>query len=344
MMRVVSILVLLGALLVVPVYGASNLQVFNYSSYINSKGMPVVVGEVINDGKEPVKSVEVKANFIDISGNVIDSGSAAAAIDLILPGQRSPFMIIGDADYAHSIKSYELQIVNFAKAQDKPAMLEIVSTSEFSDGISEVSVRGEIKNIGSKESTSTKVYATFYDDSGRVIGYGSASTDLSSIEPNGKANFEMKVHERIPFVQAYTLFAESDQYSTTPFGVQSVNNPSDAGSKVKVSRLSLVDQQGNGVGKSAPGERVWIKSDLRNKLSMEQEFTYIVQIKDNNGFPVAINWMDGALTPNMSFAPSISWVPEEEGVYFAEIFVWHDMENPIPLTVSIKTIILFVKA
>ncbi|MFQ5969158.1 MAG: FxLYD domain-containing protein [Nitrososphaerales archaeon] len=343
MMRVVSILALLGALLVVPVYGAPNIQVFNYSSYINSNGMPAVVGEVINHGKEPVKSVEVKANFMDLSGSVIDSASANTAIDLILPGQRSPFMIVGEADYAYSIKSYDLQIVNFARAQDKPGMLEIVPTSEFSDGISEVSVRGEIRNIGSEDATSIKVYATFYDDRGRVVGYGSGSADLISIEPNGKANFEMKVRERVPSVQAYTLFAESDQYSTAPFGVQSISNPSDLGSKVGVSRLSLVDQQGNGVGSSAPGERVWIKSDLKNKLSADQGFIYIVQIKDNNGFPVAINWVDGTLTPNMSFAPSISWVPDEEGVYFAEVFVWHDMENPIPLTLSINTIILLVK-
>lgn len=344
MMRIAPALVLLGTLLIVPVYGAPNVQVFNYSSYINSSGLPVVVGEIINDGKEPVKSVEVKVNFIDTTGEVIDSSSGAAAIEMIPPGQRAPFMLVGSADYANTIASYELQIVNFAKAQNKPAMLQIDSTSEFSDGVSEVSVRGEIKNISSDAATSTKVHATFYDDSGRVIGYSSTPADPSSIEPNGKTSFEMKIHERVPLIQSYTLFVESDQYSMAPFGVQSVNNPLEVGNKVNVSRLSLVDQEGNGVGKFAPGDRVWIKSNLKNKLSTEQEFTYIVQIKTGEGFPVAINWVDGVLTPDMAFAPSLSWVPEEEGIYFAEIFVWHSMDNPIPLTSSIRTIILFVKA
>jgi hypothetical protein len=198
--------------------------------------------------------------------------------------------------------------------------------------------------VGSDPATNTKVHATFYDESGRVIGYSSTSAEPSTIDPNGKASFEMKIHERVPVIQSYTLLAESDLYSIVPFGVQSVNNPLDVGNKVSVSRLSLIDQEGNGVGKFAPGERVWIKSDLKNKLSTEQEFTYIVQIKSGDGFPVTINWVDGVLTPNMEFAPSISWVPEEEGIYFAEIFVWHSMDNPMPLASSIRTIILFVKA
>ena len=335
-------LVLLGIMLIVPAYGATNLQVLNYSSYTNSSGLPVVVGEIINDGKDPVKSVEVKVSFIDDEGQVIDSGKAVAAVGMIPPGQRSPFMIVGSADHANEITGYELQILNFATTKNKPAMLQIVSTSEFSDGVSEVSIRGEITNLGGNAASSTKVHATFYDDSGRVIGYTSASPDRNIIEPNNKAGFELKIHERVPVIQSFTLFAESDQYSMTPFGVQNVNNPLDVGNKVSVSRLSLVDQEGKPIGNAALGERAWIKSDMKNKLSTEQEFTYIVQIKDKDGFPVTINWVDGVLTPDMAFAPSLSWLPEEEGVYFAEIFVWHSMENPIPLSSSIRTIIILV--
>jgi len=344
MMRIIPIPVLLGILLIAPAYGASNLQVLNYSSYTNSNGLPVVVGEIVNDGKDPVKSVEVKVSFMDESGQVIDSGEAVTAATVIPAGQKSPFMIVGSAGYSDSITSYELQILNFARAQNKPVMLQIVSTGEFSDGVSEVSIMGEVSNLGEDAAANTKVHATFYDDSGRVIGYSSTSPEPTTIEPNGKASFELKIHERVPVIQTFTLFAESDQYSTLPFGVQDVNNPLEVGNKVSVSKLSIVDQAGSTVGSAAPGERVWIKSDLKNKLSTEQEFTYIVQIKDKDGYPVTINWVDGVMTPDMSFAPSLSWLPEEEGVYFAEIFVWHSMENPVPLSSSIRTILLLVKA
>lgn len=338
----IAITVLLLGLLVFPAYGTPGVKLLNYSSYVNSSGMPVIVGEVINDGKEPIKSVEVKGSFIDPSGNVLDSGSALTVIDLIPPGQKAPFMIAGVADYATNVKSFELQIIKFATGQNKPATLEISSTDQFSDGISEVRVSGEIRNTSDKTAIMSKVYATFYDDSQRVIGFASVDTEPSAIAPNAKASFNIKVHESVPTIISYTLYAESEQFSTMPIGLLSVGNPMDVGNKVSVSKLSLVDQQGNGIGKLAPNERAWIKSDLKNKLSAEQGFTYIVQIKDNDGFPVELKWISGVLDPDMLVTQSISWTPDEEGIYFAEIFVWHSIENPIPLSTSIKTIILFV--
>jgi hypothetical protein len=345
MMRALPLIITLSlSLLLLPAYGIPDVRPFNYSTYIDSSGAPVIIGEVINDGKEPIKSVEVKASFIDPSGEILDSGSVLTAIDLIPPGQRAPFMIVGATEYAPSVKSFEIQVINFAKGEVKPAKLEIINVSEFSDGVSEVRINGEIRNAGDKTATMSKVYATFYDDSNRVIGFASVNTEPAVIAPDTGANFQLKVHERIPSITSYTLYAESEQFSTTPYGLQTVANPLDIGNKVSVSRLTLVDQQGNGIGKFAPNERGWIKSDLKNRLSVEQDFTYIVQIKDKDGFPVELKWIDGVLEPNMSLSPSISWTPDEEGIYFAEIFVWHSMENPIPLSTSIKTIILFVKA
>lgn len=341
MLRALSLVVIVSSLLVLPAYGTSNVRVFNYSSYADPAGTPVVVGEVINDGNESIKSVEVKASFIDPAGKILDTGSTFAAIDLIPPGQKSPFMITGGVGYAFNVKSFELQIVNFVKGPIKPAKLEIVNANQNSDGINEVGISGEIKNNSDKPATSTKVYVTFYGENNKVIGFTSVNAKSDSIAPNATTNFEFKVHDRVPFITSYTLYAESEQFSTMPYGLQNVGNPMSIRGIVNVSRLSLVDQQGNGIGKFAPNERAWIKSDITNGLSVEQEFTYIVQIKDQNGFLVELKWINGVLEPNMSISQSISWTADEEGIYYAEIFVWGNMENPTPLT-SIKTIILLV--
>ncbi len=343
MMRILPIIVILS-LLALPVYGAPEVKLFNYSTYLNSSGAPVIVGEVINDSKESIKSVEVEASFIDSSGEILDSGSAFVAIDLIPPRQRAPFMIVGAAEYTLSVKSFEVKVVNFDKGQTKPAKLEIISTSVFSDGISEVSISGEIQNAGDTTVTMSKIYATFYDDSSKVVGFASVNTEPDSLAPDVKANFKLKVHERISSIRSYTLYAESEQFSTKPYGVRSIGHPIDIGTTVGVSRLVLLDQQGNEMGKFAPNERTWIKSDLKNRLSIQQDFTYIVQIKDKDGLPVELKWIEGVLDQNMSLSPSVSWTPEDEGIYFAEIFVWHSFDNPIPLSTSIKTIILFVQA
>ncbi|MFQ5920491.1 MAG: FxLYD domain-containing protein [Nitrososphaerales archaeon] len=340
--RIAPALVLLGTVLIMPAHG-EDLGLFNYSSYINSSGLPVVAGEIVNYGSEPVKSVEVSVSFMDGTGQVIDSSHGTVAATIIPPGQKAPFMLVGSSAYAHKVSSYELKIVNFAETQQKPLALEIASVSESSNGIKELTIRGEVKNMGSDSTRSTHVYATFYDGSGKVVGYSSAPVDLRTIEPNGKSSFTVRMHEEVSSIRIYTLFAESDRYSMVPFGIKSLDKPASAASKVSISRLSVVDHEGQGTGKVSMGERVWIKSDLKNELSTEQKFTYIVQIKDGDGLPVTINWMDGILTPDMGFAPKLSWVPEDGGVYFAEIFVWQSLENPVPLSSSIRTIILFVE-
>ena len=318
-------------------------KALHYYTYINSSGSPVIVGEVVNGGKDSIRDVEVEASFIDHSGNILDSESTMAMIDLIPPGQRTPFMIVGDKEYASDVKSFEIEVIDFAKGKVKPAKLEIIKTNEFSDGIREVTISGEIRNAAENVAVMSKVYATFYDDSNRVIGFSSSKTDPYSIAPNAKANFILELHEQIPLIKSYTLYAESEQFSTIPFGLMSLGTYPDIGNTVNLSRLMLVDQRGERISKFAPNESAWIKSDLQNKLSVKQDFTYIVLIKDKDGFPLAFKWISGVLGPNMSLTPNISWTPDHEGIYYAEIYVWHSMENPIPLSTSIKTMLLYVQ-
>jgi hypothetical protein len=250
-------------------------------------------------------------------------------------------MLVGSSGYAYLVKNYELQIVKYAEAKAKPASLRVASTEGFSDGLMGTSVWGEIENAGNAQATATKVYATFYDSDGNVVGYRSADVDVAAIPPGGKSSFTVSINEKTPSIMSYSLFAESDQYLLAPFDIKNLRS-SEAGTKVGVWGLSATNEQGGGAGVFAPGERVWIKSDLRNELPIEQEFTYIVQVKDEDGFPVTINWVNGILTPNMSTPFKVSWVPEEDGIYFAEIFVWKSMEEPVPLSQSIRTIILLV--
>ena len=343
MIRVLPILVIFS-LLVLPVYGISDTKLFNDFTYIDSSGAPVIVGEVINWSKEPIKSVEVRANFIDPSGKILDSGTTFAAIDLIEPGQRAPFMVTGDIEYALSVNSFELNVVNFTKGYSKPSKLEIINTNEFSDGVSAVHISGEIRHTGDKMATMSKVYATFYDENNRVVGFTSTFTESDFISPNAKAKFQLVVNEHVPLISSYTLYADSEQFSSTSYGLWSVRKSMEIDNKIDVMGLTLVDQQGNGIGKLTPNERGWIKCDLKNTLPVEQDFSYIVQIKDKDGFPVELKWINGILEPNMLLSPSISWTADDEDIYFAEIFVWNSMENPTPLSTSMKTIILFVKA
>ena len=79
-------------------------------------------------------------------------------------------------------------------------------------------------------------------------------------------------------------------------------------------------------------QQVQIVTDLSNSQDRFQNFAYIVQIKNSDGVTVSLAWITGSLSPGQNLSPALSWTPEKEGMYVAEIFVWNSITNPEPLS------------
>jgi hypothetical protein len=62
--------------------------------YEDDLGFFTIVGEVRNDLQMNVGKVLVTATFYNASGDVIEEASNSTMIDILLPGQRSPFALI----------------------------------------------------------------------------------------------------------------------------------------------------------------------------------------------------------------------------------------------------------
>lgn len=80
------------------------------------------------------------------------------------------------------------------------------------------------------------------------------------------------------------------------------------------------------------GKQIQIAADLKNNQDIKQDFAYIVQIQNEDGVTVSLAWITGTLEPAQSFTPALSWVPNEEGMYEATIFVWESIDNPSALS------------
>ncbi|MGH9909018.1 MAG: beta strand repeat-containing protein, partial [Nitrososphaerales archaeon] len=106
---------------------------------------------------------------------------------------------------------------------------------------------------------------------------------------------------------------------------------------VNVSQLKLVDQTGAALSSPSVGMQVLIQSDVKNTLSTDQQFTYIVQIKDSGGATIMISWMIGTLPAGKEYAVAQSWLVENKGQYTAEVFVWQSLSNPVILAPMQKT-------
>ena len=102
-----------------------------------------------------------------------------------------------------------------------------------------------------------------------------------------------------------------------------------------MSNPQLINQFWAGITGAESGSMIGIESDIMTYSNNEMSFTFIVQNKDEEGFTVALTSLqDLSASPNHSLKPAVFWLPEEDGHYQAEIFVWQSVHNPVPLAQS----------
>jgi len=73
--------------------------------------------------------------------------------------------------------------------------------------------------------------------------------------------------------------------------------------------------------------QIQISSKIKNNQDESQNFVYLVQIKNNEGYVVSLGWISGQLAPSHELNPSLSWTPRESGNFIAEIYVWEGLKN-----------------
>jgi plastocyanin len=95
-----------------------------------------------------------------------------------------------------------------------------------------------------------------------------------------------------------------------------------------LSKPKLVDQTGSEVMSPAVGMQILVRSEIENNLSTDQDFTYIVQIKDSGGATVMVSYMEGTIPADKRYRVAQSWFADEAGDYMAEVFVWKSIMDP----------------
>ena len=88
-------------------------------------------------------------------------------------------------------------------------------------------------------------------------------------------------------------------------------------------------------GKVTVNQQVMVVADLSNGQDQDQNFAYIVQIRDENDLVTSLSWLTGSLTPGQTFSPALSWNPTSPGTYTIQIFVWESVNNPDALSVPL---------
>ncbi len=79
------------------------------------------------------------------------------------------------------------------------------------------------------------------------------------------------------------------------------------------------------------GEPVVIESAVTSKLDQKINFTAIIQIKDSDGYTVALEILDHTISMDEMTKPSVSLVFERSGEFEVKILLWTELDNPVAL-------------
>jgi hypothetical protein len=212
----ISLLACLGSLS--PVQASGQVTILNSQGLWDQSYVYHVLGEVENIGDAPISSVYVTATGYDVAGTMVATSSTLADLNVLLPGEKSPFDVILLYDILDQVYNYSLSFT-YSTANSIPRQLKIVSNSSYTDSLSGILyVTGNITNFGPGTTTHARVIATFFDSKGYVVWVHETYSEPHDIMPNGNASFALSLPDNtlVPLVASYGLTAESDQYAIVP--------------------------------------------------------------------------------------------------------------------------------
>ncbi len=212
---ILLIIIIASVVFFYPGRRASSVIVLSSSGWIDSVGDYQIAGEVQNTGSTNVRFVKISATFYSANNNTVDTQFSYAYLTYVQPNSKSPFNIVDiNSNLVPQFNHYTLQ-VSYTTGSSIQQGLKILSNSSYTDNKGGFHVVGEIENTGKATSSSTEVYATFYDSSGKVVYASLAFANPENIVSGGTSSFEIKFTDssRVPLIASYSLTAESSDYS-----------------------------------------------------------------------------------------------------------------------------------
>ena len=300
--------------------------------YKDSEGRTVVVGMVENNNPlTPVTNVRIQVNFFDeFSNTPLEVIEGKSILEVIPSNGQSPYMIRSqstDLNLTHA----SVSLLGFDSSIIKQKRLTVFSSEVLSDDSFNFS--GVLRN-GAAPSSDTKVYLAFYDrfEPPRILKI--STIELGDIMLNTQVNFDIteKIDTR---AVGFLLFAESNIFSSDFVDVE-IPPPQLLTKLAKISNVSIKDNLGNSLSEIKLGTSVRIESETLVQFSTDQTtnetpYTYYVQVKESGKIPYVefIGKYDGRFIGTGLQSQTIDWIPEKEGLYFIETFVWDRNNNPI---------------
>lgn len=98
--------------------------------------------------------------------------------------------------------------------------------------------------------------------------------------------------------------------------------------RIQFASHSIVNSEGALFSSVPAGEQVTLSYSFRNYQKHAQQYSFILQIRDETGITLSIQSVKGILEKGEQVEIDKSWTAEKPGEYIARVFVWDDLDNP----------------
>ena len=311
--------------------------------YQDSEGYTVVIGLIENnDPLSFLTNVVIQASFYDdFNTNPLEVKEGTTLLKVIPPNSKSPFMIRSDNP---NITQASTKFLNFDTSEIINNSLNIsindVSLqpiTSLSDTVHNLSFLGILRNEGVLISD-TVAHLAFYDVFNRIIQI--STIEIGDVDTNELVS--LKLNEEInPSSVGFLLFSESDKFYSDVIDVK-LSPPQIIKKLVTISDVTVNDTLGRTLSEIKIGDSVKINSetiiyDEKAGKWDQTPYTFYIQIKEgtsNSDIPPTIEYIgkyDSKFLGNGIKLQSLDWIPEKQGLFFIETFLWD--ENNVPIAV-----------
>ncbi len=312
--------------------------------YKDSDGFTVVIGEVKNnDNLSSVSDVQITVKFFDETGfQPIHIASGTTILDVIPPKGTSPYLIKSKSPDPQ-ITSVDVRLESFSASATKSEGLEVESTSITNSG--SLMISGILKNTGNAPVNDVTAYVAFYDAFTPPRLVGISTIPIGSLDVDEEIQFDFNEYVN-PIAKEFYLFAESDMFNSN-LVKKNIPEPDIISTQVMISDVYVADKTGRPISEIKKGSTVHIQAKSWFQTISEEttssSYKFYAQVKQSGNIPYVefLGTAEGSFVGTQREFPSVSWVPENPGVFFIETYVWNG--NDVPIADPGPTILVIVK-
>ncbi len=165
------------------------------SHYISSDGQwLVIVGEVENVSDVPLDPVRILATYRDSQGRYLGRDIAYALVQPLLPGERSPFLVLDRAPAGFA--TFDVRVrARPARVNPLPPLDLPDTGSTFLDEEGTLFIVGEVLNPLSTPVQRVRVAVTLYGEEGEVVNVVQAQVLREVIPPGERSPYVARVEQ-----------------------------------------------------------------------------------------------------------------------------------------------------